>query len=165
MIFISFGANAKQICEIKPSDIGAYASLEQKFDPNQSFKGKVRTMEQSNDWQRKYSNFTFGVREKKRTFYFDEVIKEKCVVGDILVFTHFIGYKDLERYQSNPYWLDVYFNNMITRVCNREKNIRQITRETYVFENEKGIQHFLECIYDAPKETRKDLNHYKVKKN
>jgi hypothetical protein len=164
-IFISFGISAKQICKIKPSDIPAYQSFQQKFDPNKSFAGKVRSLEESNAWQKKYTKFVDVVKEKKRTFYFDEVIKKKCIFGDILVVTHFISYEDLERYQSNPYWLDEYFNNMITRVCDRGKNIRQITKETYVFQNKKGIQHFLECIYVKEKLTRKDLNFYKPSKN
>jgi hypothetical protein len=155
MIFISFGANASQICKINYSDIAYFVSMKEKYNHvAQILKSKSKAE------QARYDKFNQTVRTKLIIYDLEDVIYKKCKYGDVILLHFFHSERHIERDESNPVWLEHNFNELIARVCDREKRINQYVKEANFSDKRKGITTFLDCIYNKKKSDRDHLKHY-----
>ena len=166
-VLFSFSAKSKQICEINYSTLVSFVSMNEKRNVNKLIsKEKEEPIEAimlQQFYQRVYS--------KLNLYDLDDVIRKKCLDGNILVLYFFHSEENPQITNTNPVLIEQRFNSLISRVCDRNKNIRQsikenffVNNEAFFFKNEKGISTFLDCVYvDRGYDKREIMNRKPLK--
>ena len=165
-ILFSFSAKSSQICEINYSTLVSFVSMKKKFNFDKLISKEREAIEETT-----LNLFYKDVNSKLYLYDLDDVIRKKCLNGNILALYFFHSEYNQEITNTNPVLIEQRFNSLISRVCDRNKNIRQsikenffVNNEAFFFKNEKGISTFLDCVYvDRGYDKREIMNRKPLK--
>ncbi len=167
-VLFSFSANAKQICKIKNLDVKSFVSVKQKFNYvkfSDDLIGAKRIISRREFAEE--DEFKLAVGKKLYTYDLDDVINKKCKYGDVIFLSFYHRKLDLKKYKLNPFLLERNFNDFISRVCDRNKNIRQSIKEVRIRDKKYDLNDFgvgfgtvLDCVYIKKRSERDSLKHY-----